>query len=112
MTAPARPDNVLMRRGMGVSRMTIDAHQHFWWTARRLHSWPEVVGDRMSRDFTPEDLKPELQRAGVGGTVLVQSLNDLDETREYLDLARQHDFIRGVVGWVPLADPAVAARTL
>jgi L-fuconolactonase len=42
----------------------------------------------------------------------VQSLNDLDETREYLDLAREHDFIRGVVGWIPLVDPKESARTL
>jgi L-fuconolactonase len=92
--------------------MIIDAHQHFWWTARRTHTWPDIVGDRMNRDFTPGDLLPELRRAGVDGTVLVQSLNDLDETREYLDLAREHDFIRAVVGWIPLIDPKDSARIL
>lgn len=92
--------------------MIVDAHQHFWWTANRTHTWPEIVGDRMNRDFTPEDLAPELKRAGVDYTVLVQSLNDLDETREYLDLTRKYSFIRAVVGWIPLIEPKEAARIL
>lgn len=92
--------------------MIIDAHQHFWWVAKRPHTWPDAAGDRMHRDFTPEDLLPELRKAGVDGTVLEQSLNDLDETREYLDLQRQHDFIKAVVGWIPLIDPVGSARTV
>jgi L-fuconolactonase len=43
---------------------------------------------------------------------LVQSLNDYDETIQYLDLADIHDFIRGVVGWIPLTDPAACERAL
>jgi L-fuconolactonase len=66
----------------------------------------------MGRDYTPDDLLPELRRYGVDGTVLVQSLDDIEETREYLDLARKHDFIRGVVGWVPMLDPAACTRAL
>jgi L-fuconolactonase len=90
----------------------IDAHQHFWWTARRPHSWPAAAGDRLDRDFTPADLLPEMHRAGVDGTVLMQSLNDSDETQEYLDLAHTHAFIRGVVGWVPLDTPEEAEAAL
>ena len=90
----------------------IDAHQHFWWVANRAHTWPESVGTKMDRDFTPDDLRPELARAGVDGTVLVQSLNDIDECREYLVLARDNAIIRGVVGWIPLTARAVAERAL
>jgi L-fuconolactonase len=90
----------------------IDAHQHFWWIARRPHRWPEAVGDRLHRDFTPDDLRPELRAAGIDGTVLIQSLNDLAETGEYLDLSCALDFVRGVVGWIPLADAAAASRSL
>jgi L-fuconolactonase len=90
----------------------IDAHQHFWWTAHRPHSWPAGAGARLERDFTPEDLLPQMRHAGVDGTVLIQSLNDLAETQEYLDLARAHAFIRGVVGWIPLDTPAEAEAAL
>ena len=84
----------------------IDAHHHFWWHARRPHQWPAGAGDRLDRDFTPDDLLPELRNAGVDGTVLVQSLNDLEETKEYLDLANATPWVRGVVGWAPLDNPA------
>jgi L-fuconolactonase len=80
----------------------IDAHQHFWWHARRAHSWPPAAGTILDRNFTPQDLKPELDRAGVDGTVLIQSLNDAEETQEYLDLTNGLDWVRGVVGWIPL----------
>lgn len=90
----------------------IDCHQHFWTFSKGAHKFPPAVGTRLNRDFTPEDLRPQLAQAGVDGTILVQSLNDLDESGEYLDLARAIDYIAGVVGWVPLADPAACARAL
>ena len=66
----------------------------------------------MDRDFTIDDLIPELKRNGVDGTVLEQSLNNLDETHEYLALQRKFDFIRGVVGWTSLVNPDEAIRSL
>jgi L-fucono-1,5-lactonase len=90
----------------------IDAHQHFWWIAKRTQAFPSIFGQRLARDFTPEQLLPELRTAGIDATILVQSLNDYAETIQYLDLAEEHDFIAGVVGWVPLADPAACARAL
>ena len=69
-------------------------------------------GTSLNRDFTPDDLKPELQACGIDGTILVQSLDKYDETLHYLDVADQNAFIRGVVGWVPLADPQACVRAL
>jgi L-fuconolactonase len=89
----------------------IDSHHHFWWTAKHDYHWPPLAGDRLARDFTPDDLRPELAACGIDGTVLIQVLQ-LEETREFLDISRAVDFVRGVVGWVPLADPAAAARAL
>jgi L-fuconolactonase len=91
----------------------IDAHHHFWWTGRHAYSWPEQVGDRFARDFTPDDLRPELARAGVKGTVLIQVLHQVGgETEECLDLSKEVDFVRGVVGWLPLADPDATSRAI
>jgi L-fucono-1,5-lactonase len=89
----------------------IDSHHHFWWTAKHAYHWPPQAGDRLDRDFTPEDLRPELEACGIDGTVLIQVLR-LQETREFMEIARKVDFVRGVVGWVPLAEPAEAARAL
>lgn len=91
----------------------IDAHHHFWWSARHAYTWPDPVGDRFARDFTPDDLRPELARAGVKGTVLIQVLHQVGgETEECLDLSKEIDFVRGVVGWLPLADPGATSRAI
>ena len=90
----------------------IDAHHHVWWVAKRTQPFPPIFGNRLARDFTPADLLPELRAAGIDGTILVQSLNDYAETIQYLELADTHAFIRGVVGWIPLTDPAACTRAL
>jgi L-fuconolactonase len=91
----------------------IDAHHHFWWTGRHAYTWPARVGDRFARDFTPDDLRPELEHCGIKGTVLVQVLHQVrGETEECLDLCHQVHFVRGVVGWLPLIDPDATSRAL
>ncbi|MCC6780289.1 MAG: amidohydrolase family protein [Hyphomicrobiales bacterium] len=91
----------------------IDSHHHFWWNGRHTYVWPDIVGSRFARDFTPDDLQPELARCGVKGTVLVQVLHQVGgETEECLDLCRDVDFVLGVVGWLPLTDPAATALAI
>jgi len=86
----------------------IDAHHHFWDPARYVYPW--MAGDAMDpvrRPFGPADLAAELGPAGVAGTVLVQTVSDTAETREFLGIAARTDFVLGVVGWVDLTSPAV-----
>jgi L-fuconolactonase len=90
----------------------IDCHQHFWVFGKRKHTFPPPVGNRLDRSFTPDDLRPELKQAGVDATIIVQSLNDLGETEEFLGLQKSVDYVAGVVGWVPLADPKACAAAL
>ncbi|MGE7368718.1 amidohydrolase family protein [Neorhizobium sp. NPDC001467] len=92
--------------------MVIDAHQHFWFLKDREGGWPPPDLEAIHRDFLPADLMPEIKAAGVTGTVLVQSLPSVEDTRFMLGLAEENDFILGVVGWVDMkaADaPAVIA---
>lgn len=82
--------------------MKIDAHQHFWLYNRTDYGW---IDDRMQvikRNFLPGDLQPELTKAGMSGSVVVQARQSVEETRWLLQLADQYDFIKGVVGWVDL----------
>ena len=80
----------------------IDAHQHFWRLADRHGQWPPAQLQAIYRDFLPADFEPLRERAGIDGTVLVQSMPNEDDTRWMLSLADQHPFIWGVVGWVDL----------
>ena len=90
----------------------IDSHHHFWWLAKRKHHWPDGAGPVLDRDYTPDDMRPELRAAGIDGTVLIQVAHDTAETDEYLDIANDSDFVRGVVGWAPLTDPDATARAI
>ena len=63
--------------------------------------------DPVRRPFAPDDLAPELAANGIDGTVLVQTVSDLAETRMFLDIARETPFVHGVVGWVDLTAPDV-----
>jgi L-fuconolactonase len=84
----------------------IDAHQHFWQYNSAQYGW---IGDDMNvirRDFLPEDLASEMKLAGVDGSIAVQAAG-AGETEWLLGLAKDWDFILGVVGWVPLTDPLV-----
>jgi len=85
----------------------IDAHQHFWRFDEAEYGWitPEMAVLR--RDHLPGDLEPQLEQAGLHGSVAVQARQTLEEMRWLLQLAERHDFIRGVVGWVDLCDPDV-----
>jgi L-fuconolactonase len=63
----------------------------------------------LKREFWPEHLEPLLRGQGFDGCIAVQTLATVDETRLYLKLASEHDFIRGVVGWVDLCSPDAGA---
>jgi L-fuconolactonase len=64
--------------------------------------------DPVRRPFGPEDLSSELQHVGVTGTVLVQTVSDTAETRDFLRVAAATNYVAGVVGWVDLTSPDVA----
>ncbi len=87
----------------------IDSHHHLWRYSVEEFPWitPDMGG--LKRDFMPQDLLPELQRSRVTGAVVVQARQTLEETRWLLDCARSTAWIRGVVGWAPVATVNFAA---
>lgn len=89
--------------------MRIDAHQHFWDIGRFHYPWMPDGDSPLCRNFLPRDLEPILKRNRFDGSVVVQANVLLEETRWLLELAGQHEFILGVVGWVDLTDPHLGA---
>lgn len=87
----------------------IDAHHHVWDLAVRPQPWADDL-PAMRRTFTFEELQPSLERHLFDGTVVVQTVNDAEETTELLALAAGQPAIAGVVGWVDLTASDVAAR--
>jgi L-fuconolactonase len=87
--------------------MKIDAHHHFWQYNTDDFGWIDDSMQQIRRDFLPDNLEQELNKVGVDGVVSVQARQSIEETNWLLMLAEKHCFIKGVVGWVPLADPMV-----
>jgi L-fuconolactonase len=86
----------------------IDAHHHFWKYSSTEYPWIDDSMQVIRRDFLPSDLEKEIRDVGVEGVISVQARQSLEETRWLLRMASENAFIRGVVGWVPLIDPAVS----
>jgi len=90
--------------------MFVDAHQHFWIYNPDEYDW---ISDSMAdvrRDFLPKDLRPELDRNGFRGSVVVQTRQTIKETFWLLELAEEFSWILGVVGWVDLCSKDVRSQ--
>ena len=91
--------------------MKIDSHQHFWeFKAIRDTSW---INDSMSvlrQDFSPVQVQPLMLENGIEGCVAVQADQTEEETHYLLGLAREHSFIKGVVGWVDFRADDIGER--
>ncbi len=82
--------------------MKIDSHQHFWHYTPEEFGWINQQMNVIRKDFLPADLKAELDNADFDGSIAVQARQKPEETSWLLQLASNHSFIRGVVGWVDL----------
>ena len=89
--------------------MRIDAHHHFWHYTPGEYGWINDAMAAIRRDFLPADLAAEISAAGIDAVLSVQACHTIQETEWLLELAAAHPWIAGVVGWVPLIEPDVAA---
>lgn len=89
----------------------VDAHHHLWDPAARSYPWLDAEAlAPIRKPYRMADLRAHTERTGVTRTVLVQTVPDVDETRQFLTLAAESDgLVAGVVGWVDLTDPGVGA---
>jgi L-fuconolactonase len=88
--------------------MIIDAHHHLWKFNEDDYTWMDESMSVLKRDYLPADLQAQLVRSGVTGTIVVQARQMLEETAWLLDMADQHTFIRGVVGWLDICSEKLA----
>ncbi len=88
----------------------IDSHQHFWQYEPVKHSWIDDEMAVIRKNFLPTDLEPLLIQNGVEGCVAVQADQTEKETDFLLDLAKENNFIKGVVGWVDLRASNIEER--
>ncbi len=92
--------------------VTVDTHQHFWNLDEVAYPWLVPAYGPIYRTFAAAELEPQLAAAGVDKTVIVQAMDSYADTDSMLAIAEANDWVAGVVGWVPLHDPAEAAKKL
>lgn len=84
--------------------MIIDTHHHFWNYNPVDFDWIDDDMASIRRSFLPGDLQETIAGTGIEGAVSVQARQIVEETDWLLKLASENEFIKGVVGWVPLVN--------
>lgn len=90
----------------------LDSHLHLWELGEGRYSWLQPSHGVLYNSFTAEQARETLLAAGVGQAVLVQADDTAADNDAMLAAAAAHDWIVGVVGWLPLEDPAASASLL
>jgi L-fucono-1,5-lactonase len=87
----------------------VDSHFHIWDPSTGDHSWlDQVPFPALRRAYSIDEYAAITAANGIAGGVLVQVLNDLNESLEFLAIAASNEVVLGVVGWVDLEAPDVA----
>ncbi len=84
--------------------MRIDSHHHLWAINATDYVWMSDAHAAIRQDFLAPELNAALDEAGIDGTVAVQARQMAAETEFLLACADAVPRVRGVVGWVPLAE--------
>ncbi len=84
--------------------MIIDSHHHFWKYDPVEYDWIDEKMKKIRKDFLPGNLEEEIHKSGVNGVVTVQARQCIEETKWLLKMASENDYIKGVVGWLPIAN--------
>ncbi len=92
--------------------MIIDSHVHVWDPFRANYPW---LGDglgSLNRTISFDEIAPALAERGIGGAVLVQASDNVEDTAVMLEVAARHLAVLGVVAWTPLDRPEQVAVDL
>ena len=83
--------------------MIIDTHHHYWNYDPVEFDWIDHDMAAIRHNFLPADLGTTLKDTDVSGVVTVQARQIIEETEWLLQLASENEFMKGIVGWLPLA---------
>jgi L-fuconolactonase len=90
----------------------IDTHIHIWNFDKAEYAWLNGNESILNKTYTIEELEAERLAAGVTKGVLVQAANNFEDTDWMLENAASTNWIKGVVGWLPLQNPDATNKSL
>jgi L-fuconolactonase len=90
----------------------IDTHIHAWNFEKAAYPWLDGNTSLLNRTYHIEEIEQERKDVNISGGVLVQASNNTEDTDWMLEVAAASEWIKGVVGWLPLMDPAGTRQLL
>jgi L-fuconolactonase len=95
-----------------MKRKIIDSHIHVWNFDKAEYDWLKNDTSILKRTYHIEEIEEERIALGITAGVLVQATNNVEDTDWMLEVAEKTDWIKGVVGWLPLMNPEETDRLL
>lgn len=83
----------------------IDTHVHIWDIEKINYDWLKNDTSILNRNYFIGEIAPLLPLANVNSGILVQAANNSEDTDWILQVAAETEWVKGVVGWLPLSDP-------
>ncbi len=90
--------------------MIIDTHHHFWNYNPVEFDWIDNDMNSIRQSFLPKDLKKTIADSNVSGVISIQARQIEEETKWLLSLAQQNDFVKGIIGWLPLTTDSIQQK--
>jgi L-fuconolactonase len=92
--------------------LRIDAHIQSWNPKNPGYDWLASLPETLNRERTLAELEPQLEDNLVKFGLLIQAANDKAENDVLLEACLSRPWLKGVIGWIPLLDPARAEEFL
>jgi L-fuconolactonase len=90
--------------------MQVDTHVHFWKYDKMKDGWITDNMKILQQDYLPQTISSTLKGNDIDGCVAVQVDQAEVETLFLIELAKTHDIIKGVIGWVDLQNENIEER--
>lgn len=90
--------------------MKVDSHVHFWKYGKAKDGWITNDMKILKQDYLPEHISLSFKNNDIDGCVAVQASQTELETHFLVELAKTHDIIKGVVGWIDLQNENIHER--
>lgn len=84
--------------------MRIDSHHHLWDLAISPRPW--LAGEMLAgikRTFSMKDFYAERASAQIDQSILVQTISEYEEMKEFFAVAAEHESVVGVVAWIDMS---------
>ena len=92
--------------------MIVDTHIHIWNFQKAYYLWLDGDTSILNRNYYVEELETERIKLNITTGVLVQAANNFEDTDWMLEVAAKTEWLKAVVGWVPLTDPGAVQKVL